>query len=55
MPEGSGECDTPITNLAKLARTHRITGTPTLIFANNERVAGAIPAARIEQLLGTTP
>ncbi|MDC7705461.1 DsbC family protein [Vogesella indigofera] len=54
VPEGSGECDTPITNLAKLARTHRITGTPTLIFANNERVAGAIPAARIEQLLGNT-
>ena len=54
LPEGSGECDTPITNLAKLARTHRITGTPTLIFANNERVAGAIPAARVEQLLGNT-
>ena len=53
LPEGNGECDTPIANLAKLARTHRITGTPTLIFANNERVAGAIPAARIEQLLGS--
>lgn len=53
LPEGNGECDTPIANLAKLARAHRITGTPTLIFANNERVAGAIPAARIEQLLGS--
>ena len=51
VPEGSGECDTPIANLAKLARTHRITGTPTLIFANNQRIAGAIPAVRIEQLL----
>ena len=51
LPEGNGECDTPIANLAKLARTHRITGTPTLIFANNQRIAGAIPAVRIEQLL----
>jgi thiol:disulfide interchange protein DsbC len=32
-------------------KKYRITGTPTLIFANGSRVPGAIDAAQIEQLL----
>ena len=37
-------------NLA-LGRQHKITGTPTLIFADNTRVPGAIPAAEVEKYL----
>ncbi len=37
-------------NLA-LGRKHKITGTPTLIFADNTRVPGAIPAAEVEKYL----
>jgi thiol:disulfide interchange protein DsbC len=32
-------------------RKMRITGTPTLIFANGNRVPGAISAAQVEKLL----
>lgn len=38
-------------NLA-LGRKHKITGTPTLIFANNTRVPGAISAQEVEKYLG---
>ena len=37
-------------NLA-LGRKHKITGTPTLIFADNTRVPGAVPAAAVEKYL----
>ena len=37
-------------NLA-LGRKHKITGTPTLIFADNTRVPGAIPASEVEKYL----
>ena len=35
----------------ELGRKHKITGTPTLIFADGSRVPGAIGAAEIEKLL----
>ncbi|MFC3530806.1 DsbC family protein [Vogesella facilis] len=50
-PGGSGDCANPVAELEALARKHRITGTPTMFFENNERVAGAVSAARIEELL----
>ncbi|WP_284213136.1 DsbC family protein [Comamonas jiangduensis] len=37
-------------NLA-LGRKHKITGTPTLIFADNTRVPGAIPSSEVEKYL----
>ena len=37
-------------NLA-LGRKHKITGTPTLIFADNTRVPGAIPSQEVEKYL----
>ncbi len=36
-----------------LGNSLHITGTPTLIFANGQRIAGAMPAEKIEQLLNT--
>ena len=35
----------------EFGKRHKITGTPTLIFADGSRVPGAIPAAEIEKLL----
>ena len=47
----AARCDTPIENNLALGRKYRVTGTPTLIFANGERVPGAIAAEQIEKLL----
>lgn len=47
----AGNCDTPIEKNLALGRKFRINGTPTLIFANGERVPGAIPGDRLEKLL----
>ena len=46
----AARCDTPIENNLALARKYHITGTPTLVFANGERVPGAIPQAQLEKL-----
>lgn len=51
-PRVMGECDsTALSRNLEFARKHRITGTPTLIFANGKRVPGAIPSTQVEQLL----
>ena len=45
-------CDiTALTRNQELSRKHRINGTPALIFANNQRVPGAIDSKQVEQLL----
>ncbi|MCL2075287.1 MAG: DsbC family protein [Betaproteobacteria bacterium] len=49
MPAGAGDCDTSaIERNMELGRTYQISGTPTLFFANGERVPGALPTAQIE-------
>ena len=46
------ECDTAaIERNSRLAARHGINGTPTLIFANDTRVPGDIPADRFEAML----
>ena len=46
------KCDSDaLARNVELGKKHRITGTPTLIFADGTRVPGAIPAAQIEQRL----
>jgi thiol:disulfide interchange protein DsbC len=47
----TARCDTPIERTLELGRKYRVTGTPTLFFANGERVPGAIAADQIEKLL----
>lgn len=58
-PAPAASCDTAALqrNLA-FGRKHKITGTPTLIFANGARVPGAISAKEVEKRLadaGTEP
>ena len=47
----SSECDTPLEVLVKSGHENKVTGTPTLIFADGSIVGGMIPAATIEEKL----
>ncbi len=51
-PSGKEDCDTSaITKNREIGERLRITGTPTLFFADGERVPGAVPLATIEKKL----
>jgi len=55
-PGGKSDCDT--TAVQKTVETGRklaINGTPTIFFADGERIPGAVPVAKIEQKLAQTP
>ena len=50
--EGNPICNTDaLTANVEFAKKYRITGTPTLVFADNTRVPGAIDAQQVEQHL----
>lgn len=52
QPPEAAQCDTAaIDRNSKLAAKHGINGTPTLIFVNDTRVPGYIPADRLEYAL----
>ena len=44
-------CETPIEKNLELGRKYRITGTPTLVFHDGQRVPGQIPLAQLEKML----
>ncbi len=51
-PAGKGDCDTTaVKKTIELGRKLAINGTPTVFFADGERIPGAIPLAKIEQKL----
>lgn len=50
-PKNDGKCDNPVDANIALGDKLHITGTPTLFFANGQRVPGAMPAEKLEQLL----
>ena len=45
------DCETPLEALLKAGRENKVSGTPTLIFADGSVVGGMIPAADIEERL----
>ncbi|MET0312503.1 MAG: DsbC family protein [Burkholderiaceae bacterium] len=48
----NANCDTSaLTRNVEFGKKHKITGTPTLLFADGSRVPGAIPAAQVEKFL----
>lgn len=54
QPIPAAECDSAaVQRNVALGRKHKITGTPTLLFTNDERVPGALPAAEVERLLAS--
>lgn len=53
-PAGREDCDTAaVDKNREFGRKLNITGTPTIFFADGERVPGAMPLERIEQKLST--
>ena len=52
-PSGKDDCDTSaITKNQEFGRRLNISGTPTIFFADGERIPGAIPLQKLEQKLG---
>jgi thiol:disulfide interchange protein DsbC len=53
-PSGKDDCDTTaVVKNQEYGRKLNISGTPTIFFADGERVPGAMPLARIEQKLNS--
>lgn len=50
-PAVSAACETPVDKNLELGRSLRVNSTPTLIFANGERVSGGMQAADLRDLL----
>ncbi|HWI80591.1 DsbC family protein [Ramlibacter sp.] len=49
----AANCDTAaLARNLEFGKQHKITGTPTLVFADGTRVPGAVGAAQVEKLLG---
>ena len=44
-------CDTPIERILELGKALRVSSTPTLFFANGERLRGGLPAAQLREVL----
>lgn len=55
-PDESKSCDTSaLRQIASVASKYRIQGTPALIFANGERINGAVPVGQLEKMLNAIP
>ena len=53
VPKNDGKCANPVDANIALGNKLRVSGTPTLFFANGQRVPGMVPAAQLEKLLAT--
>jgi thiol:disulfide interchange protein DsbC len=51
IPANDGKCANPVDATVALGNKLKVTGTPTLIFANGVRMPGMVPAAQLERLL----
>jgi thiol:disulfide interchange protein DsbC len=50
-PKASPSCKNPVDENMALGNKLKVSGTPTLIFANGQRVPGMVPAAKLNTLL----
>lgn len=50
-PKAAGTCENPVDKIVEFGQSKRISGTPTLFFADSKRVPGAIPIEQIEDIL----
>jgi thiol:disulfide interchange protein DsbC len=51
VPSNDGKCANPVDATIALGNKLKVSGTPTLFFANGQRVPGMVPAAQLERLL----
>jgi thiol:disulfide interchange protein DsbC len=47
VPTASANCANPVDKVLELGRSLRVTGTPTLFFANGERAGGGMPIGQL--------
>ncbi len=50
-PKAAATCDNPVDENIALSNRLKVSGTPTLIFENGQRVPGMVPADKLETLL----
>lgn len=50
-PANDGSCKNPVADNIALGNRLHVTGTPTLVFANGERVAGVMPVDKLDAML----
>jgi len=51
VPAADASCDTPIERVLELGKSLRVSSTPTLFFANGERLRGGLPAEQLRVML----
>ncbi len=51
VPGAEASCDTPIERVLALGKSLRVSSTPTLFFANGERLRGGLPAEQLRTML----
>jgi thiol:disulfide interchange protein DsbC len=51
QPKAAGTCKNPIEANIALGNKLKVSGTPTLVFENGQRVPGMVPADKLDQLL----
>ena len=51
VPDNDGSCETPIAKIQEVGRKLKITGTPTMFFANGKRIPGGISVEQLEEML----
>ena len=50
-PTAKGDCDNTVDEVIALGNRLRVTGTPTLIFVNGQRIPGYVPADKLDAML----
>lgn len=51
VPAADTSCEAPIERVLELGKSLRVSSTPTLFFANGERLRGGLPAAQLRTML----
>jgi thiol:disulfide interchange protein DsbC len=50
-PKAKGDCANPVDEIVTLGNKLKVSGTPTMIMENGQRLPGYMPAAKLDQLL----
>lgn len=53
LPANDGKCANPVNDNIALGNKLNVSGTPTIIFQNGQRVPGMVQAAKLEELLAS--
>ena len=51
MPKSKGDCPNPVDETVELGAKLKVSGTPTIILENGQRIPGLVPADKLDQML----